>query len=135
VTGRAAGVLIVAAVALAGCSDEARKLGEHTVPDPPRQIASAREASCPPKLANCRTASGRIIYVERVDPDGDGDAHFILASRASITAPGLSVVDVKRSLRHHPLPSPGDRLSAAGPVYQGSYGQRQIEAIELHVER
>jgi hypothetical protein len=28
-----------------------------------------------------------------------------------------------------------DRLSAAGPVYRGSYGQRQIEAVELHVAR
>ena len=90
---------------------------------------------CPPQLSNCRTASGRIAYVERVDPDGDGDAHFVLISRAGITLPGLSVIDVERSLRPRPLPGPGDRISAAGPVYQGSYGQRQIQAIELHVAR
>jgi hypothetical protein len=76
-----------------------------------------------------------VLYVERVDPDGDGDAHFVLASRQSITAPGISVIDVKRSLRPSPLPGRGDRMSAAGPVYQGSYGQRQIEAIELNVAR
>jgi hypothetical protein len=75
------------------------------------------------------------MYVERVDPDGDGDAHFVLLSREGITAPGVSVIDVKRSLRPRPLPGPGDRLSAAGPVYRGSHGQRQIEAIELHVAR
>jgi hypothetical protein len=92
-------------------------------------------ASCPTAAANCRTASGRVLYVERVDPDGDGDAHFVLASRQSITGPGISVIDVKRSLRPSPLPGPGDRLSAAGPVYRGSYGQRQIEAIELRVAR
>jgi hypothetical protein len=86
-------------------------------------------------LANCSTASGRILYVERVDPDGDGDAHFVLLSRRGITGPGISVIDVRRSLRPSPLPGPGDRLSAAGPVYRGSYGQRQIEAIELHVAR
>ena len=73
--------------------------------------------------------------MERVDPDGDGDAHFVLASREAVTGPGISVMDVKRSLRPAPLPGPGDRLSAAGPVYRGSYGQRQIEAIELHVAR
>jgi hypothetical protein len=94
-----------------------------------------RPARCPPGAAGCRTASGRIIYVERVDPDGDGDAHFVLASRDSITGPGISVIDVKRSLRPSPLPGRGDRLSAAGPVYRGSYGQRQIQAIELHVAR
>jgi hypothetical protein len=76
-------------------------------------------------------ASGRILYVERVDPDGDGDAHFVLASRQAVTAPGISVVDVRRDLRPRPLPDPGDRLSAAGRVQVGSYGQRQIEAVAV----
>jgi hypothetical protein len=97
--------------------------------------APVERATCPPVAGNCRSASGVVLYVERVDPDGDGDAHFVLASRQSITAPGISVIDVKPSLRPSPLPGPGDRLSAAGPVYRGSYGQRQIEAIELNVAR
>ena len=42
---------------------------------------------CPAEAGNCREADGRILYVERVDPDGDGDAHFVLASRESVTAP------------------------------------------------
>ena len=92
-------------------------------------------ATCPAGAGNCRSASGVVLYVERVDPDGDGDAHFILTSRQSITAPGISVIDVKRSLRPSPLPVRGDRLSAAGPVYRGSYGQRQIEAVALNVSR
>jgi hypothetical protein len=91
--------------------------------------------ACPPALENCESATGRIVYVERVDPDGDGDAHFVLASRQSVTGPGISVIDVKRSLRPSPLPGVGDRLSAAGPVYRGSYGQRQIEAVEVAVGR
>ena len=73
--------------------------------------------------------------MERVDPDGDGDAHFVLASRESITGPGISVVDVRRDLRPSPLPGPGDRLSAAGRVQTGSYGQRQIEAVAVRVTR
>jgi hypothetical protein len=99
-------------------------------PAPPLELAT-----CPSGAGNCRSATGRVIYVERVDPDGDGDAHFVLASRQSITGPGISVIDVKRSLRPSPLPDRGDRISAAGPVYRGSYGQRQIEAVELHVAR
>ena len=91
--------------------------------------------TCPADLDNCRSASGRIVYVERVDPDGDGDAHFVLASRQSITFPGISVIDVRKDLRPHPLPGPGDEISAAGPVFHGSYGQRQIQAIELRVGR
>ncbi len=68
-----------------------------------------------------------------MDPDGDGDAHFVLASRQGITAPGISVIDVRKDLRPRPLPGPGDRLSAAGRVQVGSYGQRQIEAVAVSV--
>jgi hypothetical protein len=130
---------VAALVVVYGCSsededrpprDESRPAGSRSPPESP-----VEPATCPPETANCRTASGRILYVERVDPDGDGDAHFVLASRQSITAPGISVIDVKRSLRPSPLPGRGDRLSAAGPVYRGSYGQQQIEAIELNVAR
>jgi hypothetical protein len=92
-------------------------------------------ARCPAGLTGCRTAAGTILYVERVDPDGDGDAHFVLASRAAVTAPGISVIDVPRDLRPHPLPGPGDRLSAAGLVQVGSHGQHQIEAVRVRVAR
>lgn len=128
------------ALGLAGCSsvsdDSDRAPRRAAEPERAERAAPALQVSrCPADLANCRSASGRIIYVEGVDPDGDGDAHFVLASRDSVTGPGLSVIDVKRSLRPQPLPGPGDRVSAAGPVYSGSYGQKQIEAIRLHVAR
>jgi hypothetical protein len=135
---------LAAALLLAGCSSGSEPAAEpppapqatggsaqpsgNTAP-PPKPLP---QADCPSRLSNCREASGRILYVERVDPDGDGDAHFVLLSSQSVTAPGLTVVDVKRSLRPSPLPGPGERLSAAGPVYRGSHGQRQIEAIEVH---
>ena len=102
---------------------------------PARRRPRLRSAHCPPAAANCKTASGQIIYIERVDPDGDGDAHFVLASSQSITLPGISVIDVEKNMRPHPLPVEGDRVSAAGPVYRGSYGQSQIQATELHVAR
>ena len=93
-----------------------------------------REARCPAQAENCESATGRILYVERVDPDGDGDAHFVIAGPDDITGLGTSVIDVRRDLRPHPLPGPGDRISAAGPVYTGSYGQRQIQADVLRVD-
>ena len=92
-----------------------------------------REARCPDAAANCESATGTVIYVEATDPDGDGDAHFVLESGESVTAPGISVIDVRRDLRPHPLPGPGDLVSAAGPVYRGSYGQRQIQAEVVRV--
>jgi hypothetical protein len=91
----------------------------------------AAPPACEPAATNCETASGSVLYVERVDPDGDGDAHFVLASEESITAPGVSVIDVRTDLRPHPLPGPGDLVAAAGPVYPGSYGQHQIEAVAV----
>jgi hypothetical protein len=76
-----------------------------------------------------------VIYVEAVDPDGDGDAHFVLASEDDVTGPGLSVIDVEKELRPRRLPGIGDWVSAAGPVYRGSHGQRQIQAVELRIRR
>jgi hypothetical protein len=98
-------------------------------------MAWPRRVPCPAGAANCRSARGTIIYIEVVDPDGDGDAHFVLASASNVTGGGLTVIDVEKNLRPHPLPRVGDRVSAAGPVYRGSYGQRQIQATELHVAR
>jgi len=55
----------------------------------------------------------------------------VLASAEGITAPGVTVVDVGAELRPSPLPGVGDLLGAAGPVYPGSFGQRQIEAVAV----
>ena len=135
-------LLVLGAAAVAGCGgDPAPSEGgsERDRPAEPRaeepREPRLRRARCPRSLSNCRAATGRVLYVERVDADGDGDAHFVLTSREGITSPGITVVDVKRSLRPKPLPRRGDRVAAAGPVYRGSYGQRQIEAIEVHVAR
>jgi hypothetical protein len=87
----------------------------------------------PDSLPNCAAAHGKVLYVQRVDPDGDGDAHFILISDQSITAPGISVIDVAINLRPHPLPGPGALIAAQGPVYPGSAGQHQIQAEEVRV--
>ncbi len=111
--------------------DSTERVGGRPAP----KRTAVRRAKCPAGLAGCRAASGRIIFVERVDPDGDGDAHFVLASKDGVTAPGITVIDVRRDLRPRPLPGPGDRLSAAGPVRSGSYGQHQIEAVEVFAAR
>ena len=71
--------------------------------------------------------------MERVDPDGDGDAHFVIVDPQGITVPGATAIDVRAGLRPNPLPGVGDLVSAAGPVQTGSYGQSQIHALELHV--
>jgi hypothetical protein len=111
-----------------------------TAEPPPRKerrdkpaVERAAPSHCPSGLPSCRTTEGRITYVERVDPDGDGDAHFVVIDSQGITLPGLTAIDVRKGLRPHPLPVIGDLISAAGPVQTGSYGQHQIHALELHV--
>jgi hypothetical protein len=134
--------LIAAALAtLSGCGDgdtassgpahePEQPVIERTGAEPEETVAPSR---CPARLADCRVTEGRVTFVERVDPDGDGDAHFVVADRQGITLPGLTAIDVRRGLRPHPLPDIGDLISAAGPVQTGTYGQSQIHAIELHV--
>ena len=117
----------------AGAEPSARPAAPDASPAPSESRAVAR-AHCPAGLAGCRAATGRVLYVEAVDPDGDGDAHFVLAG-GRITAPGISTIAVRRELRPRRLPRVGDWVSAAGVVWTGSYGQRQIEAEVLHVAR
>ncbi|MGH2801177.1 MAG: hypothetical protein ACRDM0_26590 [Thermoleophilaceae bacterium] len=65
-------------MALAGCSagadDPGAPTSDRRQPAGERQERKAplQEPQCPAELRNCPSASGRILYVERVDPDGDG---------------------------------------------------------------
>lgn len=89
---------------------------------------------CPPGVAGCKAVSGRIVFVERVDPDGDGDLHVVVTG-GGITAPGLTAIDVRRGLRPRRDPAVGDRATAAGPVQTGSHGQAQIHALRFRTSR
>jgi hypothetical protein len=139
---RATALLAAAALALAGCGDAPPPPAKHEAakpkparkraPNAPRVEPLHCAASAPP---SCRAAWGRVLYVEAVDADGDGDAHFVLASRQSVSGPGITAVDLERELRPRRLPRVGDAVAAAGPVYRGSFGQRQIEAVELRIAR
>jgi len=84
--------------------------------------------------ANCTAHTGRVLTIESVDPDGDGDLH-VVATGGSLTAPGITVFDVSRSLRPARDPRPGDRVTGAGPVYRGHLNQRQIQVTSFRVAR
>jgi hypothetical protein len=130
----AAGLVLLCATSC-GNDDPGRAPARAASPTPtarPEQpAATVRRARCPADAVNCAAVTGRVIYVEPVDPDGDGDAHYVLAG-GDVTAPGVSVIDVERALRPRRLARFGELVSAAGPVYRGSYGQHQIQATELH---
>jgi hypothetical protein len=126
--------LALIAALLAGCGADTppatRAAPAAPRADPPKRVHCPRSAP-----RSCRSVLGRVLYVEAVDPDGDGDAHFVLAGAPGISGPGITSVDVERELRPRRLPRVGDWVSAAGPVYRGGYGQRQIEAVALRIKR
>ena len=101
---------------------------------PVERRKDVRRARCPGDVDGCRSVRGSVLYVERVDPDGDGDLHVVVLD-GSITAPGLTAVDVRAGLRPRRDPRVGDRVSAAGPVQRGSHGQSQIHALDFRVRR
>jgi hypothetical protein len=110
-----------------GTTPAPRPAATKKTPSPPRAV-------CPPTTSGCVVATGRVAYVEKVDPDGDGDAHFVIFG-GRVTGPGLSVIDLPVNLRPHPLPGVGDTISAAGPVAVGSHGQRQVEVQDFRFRR
>jgi hypothetical protein len=133
----AACLVLLAFVAACGGSDDPpppRAAASPTPTPKPEPRGSVERAHCPPDADNCAAVTGRVLYVEAVDPDGDGDAHYVVAG-GRVTAPGLSVIDVGKDLRPRRLPRRGELVSAAGPVFTGSYGQSQIEAVEVHHQR
>ena len=76
---------------LAGCG-QAHEVAPPSLARPTAQgEPRPKAAHCPPSAGNCRAATGRILYEERVDPDGDGDAHFVLTTRGGISLPGRSL--------------------------------------------
>jgi hypothetical protein len=134
-------ILASAVLLLAGCGGGDDAPRRPAPADPPAagpragaKPPTVRRARCAPDAGNCAAVTGRVLYVEAVDPDGDGDAHLVLAG-GNVTAPGVSVVDVRRELRPRRLPDAGELVSAAGPVYTGSYGQHQIEAVAVNYQR
>jgi hypothetical protein len=79
-------------------------------------VTAPEPSHCPSGHPACRETVGRIVYVERVDPDGDGDAHFVIRDPQEITLPGLTAIDVRKGLRPHPLPTANSRARATRRV-------------------
>jgi hypothetical protein len=136
-------VLVVAAVVAAAlpiddrrtsAEPRARAAPTATATPAPAPVRDVRRSQCAAGVPGCRDVRGTVIYVERVDPDGDGDLHVVVAA-GSITLPAMTSIDVAADLRPRRDPRIGDRVSAAGPVQTGSYNQSQIHALEFHVRR
>jgi len=135
---------LIVVVALAGCGGgdaptrtPAKRPSATAAPSAspkPRQ-ARLRAASCRAEVPDCARVSGRIVYVERVDPDGDGDLHVVVTDPRGVTLPGLTSIDVSKELRPPRDPRVGERAAAMGPVQTGSFDQSQIHALVFRTRR
>jgi hypothetical protein len=141
VSGRAAGLL--AAALLAGCGGAPERPRSSATPTPDAIPTATARAERPPlkrprcrdEVPKCRSTSGRIVFVERVDPDGDGDLHVVVSDRRGVTLRGLTAIDVSKDLRPRRDPRIGEQAAAMGPVQTGSYGQSQIHALVFRTRR
>ena len=101
----------------------------------PRPARPLRAPACRDDIPECARVSGRIVYVERVDPDGDGDLHVVVTDPHGVTLAGLTSIDVARELRPRRDPRIGELAAGMGPVQTGSYGQSQIHALWFRTRR
>jgi hypothetical protein len=94
-------------------------------------------ATCPTRTTSplgCRAVRGRVLAIQSHDPDGDGDLH-VIAVGGDVTGPGITVFDVRASLRPARDPVKGEFVTGAGPVFRGSLRQRQIQVDAFRVWR
>lgn len=130
--------------------DAGRAGDARTAEDPPteRTSTATRTPEAPPPPASwtarcptptksplgCRAVRARVLTIQSLDPDGDGDLH-VVAVGGSVTGPGLTVFDVRTALRPRRDPRPGEWVTGAGPVFRGSYRQKQIQVDVFRVWR
>ncbi|MEV4422238.1 hypothetical protein AB0L40_20015 [Patulibacter sp. NPDC049589] len=59
----------------------------------------------------------------------------MIAIGGDVTTPGITVFDVRRTLRPRRDPVKGEYVTGAGPVFRGSLRQRQIQVDVFRVWR
>jgi hypothetical protein len=74
----------------------------------------------------CEHVSGRVVWIQRRDPDGDGDRHVLIAGHYR-----LRIVKLVWSLRVPGLPKVGTRVDAVGWLMRGGSGHDEINAQRI----
>lgn len=107
--------LRVAAPGAPGWTESCRARGHHLPPP-----------ASDPAMIDCARVVGRIVYRERRDPDGDGDAHLVVIA-------GRHVLNLKLPMAAGTiqLPGLGRRIAAVGQVTDGPYGLPELRVLQL----
>jgi hypothetical protein len=96
-----------------------------------RRAAPAWTRPCWPsvrKIANptCAHVTGRVVWIQRHDPDGDGDRHFVVVARLH-----PRIVKIAATLAVPHLPRYGTQIDAVGYLYLGASGKMEISAVRF----
>lgn len=97
-----------------------------------RRIAPEWTRPCRPSApaygssVECARVRGRLVHVESVDPDGDGDLHLVLLD-------GLKprIVKMTAANRVTDVPRLGSAVSATGWSLTGASGRAEVDAVRL----
>jgi hypothetical protein len=76
--------------------------------------------------STCAHVKGRVVWIQRRDPDGDGDRHLILMVHLH-----PRIVKIAPDLPVSRLPRLGTRIDVAGYLLVGDSGRPEIEARTL----
>ena len=76
----------------------------------------------------CARVRGRVVYVQRSDPDGDGDAHAVVVAGARPVVVKFRAPAGRPETPQRALPRLGQRIEVDGTVSGGRYGVRVVEA-------
>jgi hypothetical protein len=93
----------------------------------PAWTAPCRASAAPRDRTTCARIAGRVVWIQKHDPDGDGDRHLIVVSRLR---PRIVKVPTDLPLRH--LPRLGSRVQATGWIVVGASGHAEVDPLVLH---
>lgn len=93
----------------------------------PSWTAPCRASDPPRDRTTCARVAGRVVWIQKHDPDGDGDRHLIVISRLR-----PHIVKVPLDLPLHRLPRLGSRISATGWIVTGASGHYELDPVLLH---
>ena len=131
-------LLLIAAVTLAGVVLAVLSAGEFQryprtalLSAPQRAHAPAWTRPCWPTArytdkAECQHVRGRVVWIQKRDPDGDGDRHLLVVDRLH-----PRIVKLSRALGVDRLPRIGDRVDAVGWAMYGGSGRPEINTQRL----
>lgn len=73
---------------------------------------------------SCVRVTGRVVWLQKHDPDGDGDRHLVVVARLR-----PHIVKLNRAFPVRHLPGLGAHVAVTGWIEVGAHGREEIRAL------